>query len=73
MKLKLLQYLKTKGAKLRYLFDLLNMDIYEPLGNVLTKVFEEILFGDNTINENDLTTKELETYLRGSNPKTWKP
>ena len=49
------------------------MDIYEPLENVLTKVFEEILFGDNKINENDLTTKELETYLRGSNLKAWKP
>lgn len=73
IKVTAMQYLETKGAKLRYLFDLLNMDIYEPLGNVLTKVFEEILFGDNTINENDLTTKELETYLRGSNPKTWKP
>lgn len=68
-----MQYLETKGIKLRYLSDLLNMDIYEPLGNILTKVFEEILFGDNTINEYNLTTKELEKYLRGSNPTTWKP
>lgn len=68
-----MQYLETKGIKLRYLSDLLNMDIYEPLGNILTDVFEGILFGDNTLNESDLTTKELETYLRGNNPKTWKP
>jgi hypothetical protein len=73
IKVTAMQYLETKGIKLRYLSDLLNMDIYEPLGNTLTEVFEEILFGDNTINESDLTTKELETYLRGSNPKTWKP
>ena len=73
IKVTAMQYLETKGIKLRYLSDLLNMDIYKPLGNTLTEVFEEILFGDNTLNESDLTTKELETYLRGSNPKTWRP
>lgn len=61
IKVTAMQYLETKGIKLRYLSDLLNMDIYKPLGNVLTEVFEGILFRDNTINENDLTTKELET------------
>jgi hypothetical protein len=73
IKVTAMQYLETKGIKLRYLSDLLNMDIYEPLGNILTEVFEEILFGDNTINESNLTTKERETYLRGSNPRAWKP
>ena len=73
IKVTAMQYLETKGIKLRYLSDLLNMDIYEPLGNILTEVFEEILFGDNTLNESDLTIKELETYLRGSNSKAWKP
>jgi len=68
-----MQYLEKRDIKLRYLSDLLNMDIYEPLGNTLTEVFEEILFGDNTINESDLTGKELTTYLRGSNPKAWTP
>ena len=68
-----MQYLETKGIKLRYLSDLLNRDIYEPLGNILTEVFEGILFGDNTLNEKTLNTKELETYLRGSNSKTWTP
>ncbi len=66
-----MQYLKTKNVPLRYLSDLLNMSIYEPLGNILTEVFEGILFGDNTLDEKRLTAKELETYLRGSNPKTW--
>lgn len=68
-----MQYLATKGITLHYLSDLLKMEIYEPLGNILTEVFEGILFGDNTINESDLTTKERETYLRGNNPKTWTP
>ena len=68
-----MQYLETKGIKLRYLSDLLNMDIYEPLGNILTEVFEGILFGENTLDEKLLNTKELETFLRGSNPKTWTP
>ena len=66
-----MQYLETKGIRLRHLSDLLNMGIYEPLGNILTEVFEGILFGDNTINEKALNGKELETFLRGSNPKTW--
>lgn len=73
IKVTAMQYLEPKGVKLRYLSDLLNMAIYEPLGNILTEVFEEILFGDNTINESDLNTRELETYLRGSNPKAWRP
>jgi hypothetical protein len=68
-----MQYLETKGIKLRYLSDLLKMEIYEPLGNILTEVFEGILFGDNTLNEKALNTKELEIFLRGSNPKTWTP
>jgi hypothetical protein len=68
-----MQYLKTKGIKLRYLSDLLNMNIYEPLGNILTEVFEGILFGDNTLNEKALCEKDLTTFLRGSNPKTWTP
>ena len=72
IKVTAMQYLETKGVKLRYLSDLLNMAIYEPLGNTLTEVFEEILFGDNTINESNLTDKEDKIYSRGSNPKTWK-
>ena len=68
-----MQNLETKGIRLRYLSDLRNMAIYEPLGNILTEVFEGILFGDNTLNEKELNTKELETFLRGSNPKTWTP
>ncbi len=67
-----MQYLENK-ITLRYLSDLLNMNIYEPLGNILTEVFEGILFGDNTLNEKALNTKELEIFLRGSNPKTWTP
>ena len=66
-----MQYFETKGIKLRYLSDLLNMDIYEPLGNILTEVFEGILFGDNTLNEKALSQKDLTTFLRGSNPKAW--
>ena len=66
-----MQYLATKGIKLRYLSDLLNMAIYEPLGNILTEVFEGILFDDNTLDEKALTDKEYKTYSRGSNPKKW--
>jgi hypothetical protein len=73
IKVIVMEYLKTKGVPIRYLSDLLNMDIYEPLGNILTDVFEGILFGDDTLNENDLNSKERELYLRGSNPKAWQP
>jgi DNA replication initiation complex subunit (GINS family) len=66
-----MQYLKTKGVPIRYLSDLLNKRIYEPLGNILTEVFESILFGDDTLNEKVLSNKEKEVYLRGSNPKAW--
>lgn len=68
-----MQYLKTKGVPIRYLSDLLNKSIYEPLGNILTEVFESILFGNDALNEKGLSNKEREVYLRGSNPKTWKP
>lgn len=73
IKVIVMEYLKTKGVPIGYLSDLLNTSVYEPLGNILTEVFESILFGDDTINENELNTKERELYLRGSNPKTWKP
>ena len=66
-----MQYLKTKGIALRYLSDLLNVEIYEPLGNILTETFNSILFGDNTLNERLLNNKELKTFLRANNPKTW--
>jgi hypothetical protein len=66
-----MQYLKSKSVPLRYLSDLLNIAIYEPLGNILTETFESILFGDNRLNESRLSRKELEVYLRASNPKTW--
>lgn len=73
IKVTAMQYLKDKGGiELRYLSDLLNMDIYEILGNTLTEVFDEILFGDNTINENNLTEKEYRIYSPGSNPIKWK-
>ncbi len=68
-----MQYLKKKGITLRYLSDLLNVGIYEPLGNILTETFESILFGNDTLNESRLSRKELEIYLRGNNPKTWTP
>jgi hypothetical protein len=66
-----MQYLKSKGVKLRYFSDLLNRGIYEPLGNILTETFESILFADNRLNERKLNSKESKTYLRGNNPKTW--
>jgi hypothetical protein len=73
IKVTAMQYLESKGVKLQYLSDLLNIDIYEPLGNILTETFEGILFGDNQLNESRLSRKELEIYLRGNNPKTWTP
>jgi hypothetical protein len=66
------QYLETKKISLRYFSDLLNMDNYKPLGNILIEVFESILFGDNTLDESKLSEKEVKIFLRGNNPKTWK-
>ncbi len=66
-----MQYLEKKGIALRYLSDLMNAGIYEPLGNILTETFDSILFGDNRLNERRLNDKELQTFLRASNPKTW--
>ena len=66
-----MQYLKKKGIPLRYLSDLLNAGIYEPLGNILTETFNNILFGDHTLNERLLKRKELETYSEASKPQTW--
>jgi hypothetical protein len=67
-----MQYFERKRITLKYFSDLLNRDIYEPLGNILTEVFEGILFGDNTLNESKLSDKEVKIFLRGNNPKTWK-
>lgn len=70
-----MQFLRKKGVEVRYLSDLLNPNIYEPAGNILTEIFDEIIFNDDTISERDLVkdTKELCLYLRATNPKNWKP
>jgi hypothetical protein len=66
-----MQYFESKKIPLRFFSDLLNIDVFRLLSNVLTEVFEGILFGDDTINEILLTEKEKEIFLRGNNPKTW--
>jgi hypothetical protein len=67
-----MQYFERKGITLKYFSDLLNRDIYEPLGNILTEIFEGILFGDNTLDESKLSEKEARIFHRGENPRTWK-
>lgn len=68
-----MQFLRKKGVEVRYISDLLKPEIYEGMGNVLTEIFDGILFGDDSINENDLNNRESKLYLRGINPYQWKP
>ena len=69
-----MQYLRNKGVNIRYFADLLNLDIYEPLSEILIKTFEEILFRDNSINIGMIENrKERDTLLIGKDKDEWKP
>ena len=64
-------YFDGTGVHLNTLADLLNVANYEKLGALLINTFKTILFDDPTINPNDLTARERETYQNGRNPRYW--
>ena len=68
-----MQFLRDKGINIRYFADLLNLDIYEPLSKILIETFEQIIFGDNSIDESLIEDKDEKIYLRGINKEKWKP
>jgi hypothetical protein len=71
IKVTTMQYLRTKGIKIKYLSDLFEIGIYEPMGAILLDTFNKILMGDRRLNKNLMTVKEREIYLEGNDPKTW--
>lgn len=54
-----------------YLSDLLNIDVYPVLGQMLTETWDEILYIDHTVNTNNLTLKQRENFKNWRNPLYW--
>ena len=73
IKVTTMQYLRKKGIEVKYLSDLLKVDIYEPLGKILLETFNKILFGDRRINKYLLNKKERDIFSDGKDPYTWRP
>ena len=49
-----------------------NKAVYEPLGKLLMKVFNEIIIDCESIDLRLLSEAEKITYLKATNPNTWK-
>jgi hypothetical protein len=58
-------------ARIQTLHDLLNVETMHLLGMKIAKVFEGLLFDDDTLNIKNLSVKEREFYKELKNPKTW--
>jgi hypothetical protein len=67
-----MQYLHNNGINIHHLKCLKNKAIYEPLGKLLAKVFNEILIDCECIDTRLLSEAEKITYLKATNPNTWK-
>jgi len=65
-----MNFFERKGITLNKLADCLTID-FKALGDVLLSVWNEILFTDETIKNNGLTTKERLLFANGNNPKYW--
>jgi hypothetical protein len=66
-----MRYLRSKGVEIYNLQDLQNHGIYEPLGSLLSSTFNDILFDEPTINQDELSHSERDFYLKGNNPRYW--
>jgi hypothetical protein len=67
-----MQYLHSNGIYIKHLKCLKNKAIYEPLGKLLMKVFNEIIIDCENIDLRLLSEAEKITYLKATNPNTWK-
>ncbi|MBR8840979.1 MAG: hypothetical protein DSM106950_45220 [Stigonema ocellatum SAG 48.90 = DSM 106950] len=66
-----MEYLHRQGLDLVWLADLLNVDHYNRLGQLLVDTFNQILFDEPTIDVDRLSARQRDTYQNGRNPKYW--
>lgn len=66
-----MEFFRQYNLNIDTLSDLLNNYQYKALGEVLTKIWDEILFTDLSIDIGILNSKEHIIYAEGNNPKYW--
>jgi hypothetical protein len=72
IKVKKMEYLKSKNIHLNNYTDLLNIENINKLKSLLIKTFKELLIYDDTIEINTIKKRiECEILLNGKNPKYW--
>ncbi|MCA6438159.1 MAG: hypothetical protein IM592_16990 [Bacteroidetes bacterium] len=72
IKVKKMNYLKSKKIDVKNLHDLTKHDVIESLKNQLLKTFKELLTYDATIKTNEIKKQtDRELLLNGRNPKFW--
>jgi hypothetical protein len=67
-----MQYLHRNGIRIKSLKCLQNKTVYEPLGRLLSKVFDEIMIDCEGLDMSLLTEAEMVTYLLATKTSTWK-
>lgn len=71
IKVKRMEYFRTRDINIKCLSDLLNTDNYRKLKTCLLKAFSEILIYDNSIKLKGLPKRESVVLINGKNPKYW--
>lgn len=67
-----MQYLHRNGIEIKSLKCLKNKAVYEPLGRLLLKVFDEVVIDCENMDMSQLTEAEKVMYLFATKPSTWK-
>lgn len=71
IKVKRMEYFRTRDINIKCLSDLLNTGNYIKLMTCLLKAFSDILIYDNSIRLKGLTERERAILINGKNPKYW--
>lgn len=72
IKVTTMQFLQRSGIYIKSLKCLKNKSVYEPLGRLLSRLFDEILIDCEDVDMSLLTEAETVTYLLATKPSTWK-
>jgi hypothetical protein len=72
IKVRSMNYLKTKNIHINFLSDLLNQENYQSIGQLLQNCFSAILFRDLDLDRSNLTQEDKQLYYLGCLRESWK-
>ena len=69
--LKYIRMQKLNKMGIRTLTDLMNVDVWNILGNLLRREFKQIIFSDSSINYDEVPERDKKNIQEMDNPKYW--